>query len=96
MNIAANKATSRRPGCPAVVTPAAGSLDVRAIRLASSLGATQQTFARAIGVSVKTLRNWEQGRRQPTGSARVLLAMLARQPWIVFDVMNDQVITPAG
>jgi Helix-turn-helix len=53
-----------------------GSIDVRAIRLSTTGGiaVTQKGFADAIGVPVKTLRNWEQGRRQPTGPARVLLA----------------------
>jgi DNA-binding transcriptional regulator YiaG len=57
-----------------------GSIDVRAIRLSTTGGiaVTQQGFADAIGVPVKTLRNWEQGRRQPTGPARVLLALIAR------------------
>jgi putative transcriptional regulator len=60
------------------------------------IGATQEAFASAIGVPVKTLRNWEQRKRNPTGPARVLLSLVARDPWIVFDVMNDQHRTPAG
>jgi putative transcriptional regulator len=47
-------------------------------------------FADLIGVPVKTLRNWEQRRREPTGPARVLLSMIERDPWLVFDVANDQ------
>jgi len=56
--------TPHRPGVPRVETPAADTLDVRAIRLKASgaIGATQQAFAQAIGVSVRTLRNWEQRR----------------------------------
>ena len=46
-------------------------------------GLTQAEFSSQIGVSVATLRNWEQGRRQPEGPARVLLAMLAKDPDIV-------------
>ena len=46
-------------------------------------GLTQQAFARQIGVPLGTLRNWEQGRREPDGSARVLIAMLDRDPMIV-------------
>src|SRR3954452_11866873 len=38
--------------------------------------ATQASFAAAIGVPVKTLRNWEQDRRHPTGPGRVLLAVI--------------------
>ena len=82
----------RRPGLAVVKTPERGSLDVRAIRLATkgANGATQQTFANLIGVPVRTLRNWEQRRREPTGPARVLLSMIERDPWLVFDVANGQ------
>jgi putative transcriptional regulator len=74
-----------------IVTPPAAGLNVRSIRLgASYIGATQQSFSDAIGVPVKTLRNWEQRRRTPTGPARVLLSLIARDPWIVFDLSNDQ------
>mgnify|MGYP003383530806 CR=1 FL=1 len=81
----------KRPGHPLIAAPSATGLDVRSIRLSASyIGATQQTFSDAIGVPVKTLRNWEQRRRTPTGPARVLLSLIARDPWIVFDVSNDQ------
>jgi putative transcriptional regulator len=83
--------TIKRPGHPMIATPSAAGLDVRSIRLGSRhIGATQQSFSDAIGVPVKTLRNWEQRRRTPTGPARVLLSLIARDPWIVFDVSNDQ------
>lgn len=55
--------------------------EVPAIR--ARAGLTQAEFSAQIGVSVSTLRNWEQGRRQPEGPARVLLAMIARDPDIV-------------
>lgn len=55
--------------------------DVAAIR--KRAGLTQPAFARQIGVPVATLRNWEQGRRRPDGPARVLLALLAKDPDIV-------------
>lgn len=55
--------------------------DVGAIR--KKTGLSQTAFARQIGVSVATLRNWEQGRRRPEGPARVLLALLAKDPDIV-------------
>jgi putative transcriptional regulator len=51
---------------------------VRAIR--EELGQTQTEFALMIGVSTATLRNWEQGRRQPEGPARALLRVAARNP----------------
>ena len=62
------------------------AMDIAAIR--KKAGVTQDGFARQIGVSIATLRNWEQGRRQPEGPARVLLAMLARDPGIVGRVLG--------
>ena len=55
--------------------------DVRKIRV--QLGQTQTEFALMIGVSAATLRNWEQGRRQPEGPARALLRVAARNPKVV-------------
>ena len=44
---------------------------------------TQEQFARAIGISVHTLRNWEQERRRPEGPALALLRIAARHPRII-------------
>lgn len=52
--------------------------DVRAIR--DSLDKSQTEFAMMIGVSVATLRNWEQGRRVPDGPAQALLRVAAQNP----------------
>jgi len=52
--------------------------DVKAIR--AKLGRSQTEFALMIGVSVATLRNWEQGRRVPEGPALALLRVAARDP----------------
>ena len=49
----------------------------------SKLRLTQNKFAELLGISVKTLHNWEQGRRKPTGAARVLLRVASRHPQIV-------------
>ena len=49
----------------------------------SKLRLTQNQFAELLGISVKTLHNWEQGRRKPTGAARVLLRVAARHPKLV-------------
>lgn len=57
------------------------AIDAAAIR--AKAGLSQAAFAREIGVSVATLRNWEQGRRVPDGPARVLLAILDKDPQIV-------------
>ncbi|MBO7411875.1 MAG: helix-turn-helix domain-containing protein [Ottowia sp.] len=46
----------------------------------SQLGMTQPEFARLMGVSVRTLQDWEQGRRQPSGAARTLLRVARRAP----------------
>jgi putative transcriptional regulator len=52
--------------------------DVPAIR--ARLGLSQEAFATCMGVSVGTLRNWEQGRREPQGPARALLLIADRKP----------------
>jgi putative transcriptional regulator len=52
--------------------------DVRKIR--EKLDKSQPEFARMIGVSVATLQNWEQGRRQPRGPARALLLVASKAP----------------
>jgi putative transcriptional regulator len=53
-------------------------VDVAAIRAITGL--SQQEFVKACGISVHTLRNWEQGRRSPRGPARALLLAIARDP----------------
>ena len=55
--------------------------DVAALR--RFVGLTQTQFARAMGISVHTLRNWEQGRRRPDGPALALLRIAARHPRII-------------
>jgi putative transcriptional regulator len=45
-----------------------------------TMGLSQRVFAKLVGVSVKTLQNWEQGRRQPSGPAVVLLTVLVADP----------------
>lgn len=57
------------------------TIDVAAVR--GKTGLSQSAFARRIGIPTGTLRNWEQGRRSPQGPARVLLALLDRNPCIV-------------
>ena len=51
----------------------------------SKLRLSQSKFATLLGISVKTLHNWEQGRRKPTGAARVLLRVAARHPEVVLE-----------
>lgn len=52
--------------------------EVKAIR--ERVGLSQTRFAGLIGVSKRTLENWEQGRRHPTGPARALLRLLDKDP----------------
>ena len=49
-------------------------------RVRKRLGFTQQEFARRIDVPQETIRNWEQGKRCPTGAARALLRILDKAP----------------
>ena len=53
------------------------------VALRRFVGLTQMQFAEALEISVHTLRNWEQGRRQPEGPALALLRIAARHPRIV-------------
>jgi putative transcriptional regulator len=55
--------------------------DVAAVR--RFIGLTQAQFAEALGISVHTLRNWEQNRRKPEGAALALLRIAARHPGVV-------------
>lgn len=61
--------------------------NVRAVR--AKLGQSQAEFALLIGVSVSTLRNWEQGRRTPDGPALALLRVAARNPRAVFEALHS-------
>ena len=56
-------------------------VEPRAIKeLRSKLGLSQANFAALLHVDVGTLRNWEQGRREPTGPAKALLTAIRRDP----------------
>ena len=48
-------------------------------------GLSQTKFAALLGISVRTLQNWEQGRRHPRGPARILLRVAAKHPRAVLD-----------
>lgn len=61
-------------------------VDVAAIR--ARTGLSQAAFASSIGVAKGTLLNWEHGRRHPTGPAQVLLAMIAKRPSLVGELLR--------
>jgi DNA-binding transcriptional regulator YiaG len=58
----------------------AGGEDV--VPLRRFVGLTQQQFAEGLGISVHTLRNWEQSRRNPEGPALALLRIAVRHPQV--------------
>ena len=70
--IAAIKAGNRKE--TSIETPE----DVRGIR--EKTGLSQNAFAGLLGVSVRTLQEWEQGRRKPRGPAKALLSVAYRHP----------------
>jgi putative transcriptional regulator len=65
------------------------AVDVKRIR--EQYETSQSEFAALLGVSIKTLQNWEQGRRTPHGAARVLLQVAARHPQAVWDVVEPAI-----
>jgi putative transcriptional regulator len=74
-HLGAHKRGARVPGARVLPAPAG---DVRAMRRCA--GVSQAQFARLIGVPVRTVQNWEQGRTRPAGPARALLKIVAADP----------------
>lgn len=64
-----------------------GGADIRALR--KFTGLSQVSFAEALGISVHTLRNWEQDRRTPEGPALALLRVVARHPRVVHENLTS-------
>ena len=60
--------------------------NVKTIR--ERLGLTQAHFAALMGVSSRTLQNWEQGRREPDGPAKALLRVVEREPQAVLQALH--------
>jgi putative transcriptional regulator len=60
----------------------------RVLAMRRTMGISQGVFAKLVGVSVKTLQNWEQGRRQPSGPAAVLLTVLVMDPKAVLKALR--------
>lgn len=59
-----------------------------AVAVRKKLGLTQAQFAALIGISLRTLQNWEQGHRQPEGTARALLRVAEMHPEAVLDALH--------
>jgi putative transcriptional regulator len=70
----------------AKAAPAEG-VDVRAVR--ARTGLSQAKFAELLGIELATLRNWEQGRRDPTGPARALLRAIRKDPVAVIKALSS-------
>jgi putative transcriptional regulator len=56
------------------------------VSVRAALGLSQSKFASLLGISRDTLQNWEQGRREPTGPAKVLLRIAAKDPKVLLEV----------
>jgi len=70
-----------KPGRVFLVRP-----ESKIVRVRGKLGLSQTRFAAILGISTDTLQNWEQGRRSPTGPAKVLLRIAARHPEVLLEV----------
>ena len=73
----------RSPSREFVVSP----IEVRSIR--QSTGLSQAKFAKVIHVALGTLKNWEQGHRDPTGPARALLQVIKKDPRHVIKTLEE-------
>lgn len=49
-------------------------------------GLSQKTFAERLGISVNTLKSWEQGKRQPSGAAQALMKLITKKPELVAEL----------
>jgi putative transcriptional regulator len=75
-----------RKGCAQEVKAARMAREVKAIR--ERLELSQAEFARLIQVNVRTLQNWEQGHRHPTGPAAALLKLVNKAPEVAMEVLH--------
>lgn len=57
-----------------------------ALAARKSLGMSQAEFSKLLGVSVRTVQDWEQGRKQPSGAASTLLKVAAKYPQVLLEV----------
>ena len=82
---AANHAKGKKSG---VLEHTLEAIDVRAIR--EKTGMSQQRFCATFGISLGTLRHWEQGLRTPRGAARVLLKVVDQNPKAVMAAVKER------
>ena len=82
---AANHAKGKKSG---VLEHTPDAINVRAIR--EKTGMSQERFCATFGISLGTLRHWEQGLRSPRGAARVLLKVVDRNPQAVMAAVKEQ------
>jgi putative transcriptional regulator len=64
------------------------TVDVKAIR--SGLGLSQASFSARFGLSLHTLRNWEQGKRKPDPAARAYLKVIEKAPDVVAEALSAE------
>ena len=57
------------------------------VKVRGKLGLSQSKFAAVLGISADTLQNWEQGRRSPTGPAKVLLRIARKHPEVLLEAV---------
>jgi putative transcriptional regulator len=62
--------------------------EIKTVR--EKLNVSQSEFALLIGVTVRTLQNWEQGRRKPEGPAKALLRIASKNPGVVLDALHAE------
>ncbi len=95
---AAEEALAHAEGRPSGVTTeffqVPDEVDVKAIRTAT--GATQEQFAKTYGFKVTELRSWEQGRRRPGQSSRILLKVIEKRPDLIDEVFAVEQKPAAG
>lgn len=78
------KAGSREPGRMYEIK----APEIKTVR--EKLNVSQSEFALLIGVSIRTLQNWEQGRRKPEGPAKALLRIASKDPGAVLDALHTE------
>ncbi len=66
--------------------------DVNIKKTRNKIGLSQEKFAEYFCIPASTLRNWEQGRRKPEGTARILLAIIEKHPQIVREILEENIL----